>query len=322
MLISYGATVHGPSTIGGYGAGGEGRREIGPNALIDGATIEPGAIVGALARVGPGVTVPSGVEVMPGANVTTNAEASDPALGMVVPIPAADLTTLSRDLTNSRTLAAGYTTLYQGHSATGVSPGVAQRHHGGRPVQRQPRQRPRGRASSRARRPSRSSRRARPAPSFLGPKGKLVQAQLADFPARVTGEARFHALAGQVAARLGQEQLDRRRPGPADQLRLHQPDRQRRHDQLADRRAASPSAGSSRRSDGAVLLGGGSTTTTYVIGDQVTLGADSVVARSSLGNGTIVGSHAYVADSNLPANSVVPDSAIIINNKNVGSFQW
>ena len=43
---------------------------------------------------GPGVTVPSGFRVLPGANVTTNEEASKPALGMVVPVTSSDISTI------------------------------------------------------------------------------------------------------------------------------------------------------------------------------------------------------------------------------------
>ena len=84
VVIGFGAKVIGPSTIGSYRdcePADVDRRQC---ALIDGATIEPGAIVSPLARVGPGVTVPTGYMVLPGANVTTNAEASNPKLGMVV----------------------------------------------------------------------------------------------------------------------------------------------------------------------------------------------------------------------------------------------
>ena len=123
VSIGFGATVFGPSTD---------RRlrhdsavtQIGPNAVIDGATIMPGAIVGALAHVGPGVTVPTGFEVKPGANVTTNAEASDPALGKVIRTPTADFAAATQAVLNNQLLATGYTTLYQGSTATGVSPGV------------------------------------------------------------------------------------------------------------------------------------------------------------------------------------------------------
>ena len=57
-------------------------------------------------------------------NVTTNAEASNPALGKVVKVTTADLNDVTSNLANSLSLAAGYITLYQGQSATGASPGV------------------------------------------------------------------------------------------------------------------------------------------------------------------------------------------------------
>src|SRR5271157_5880366 len=119
VLVLYGAQILGPSTIGAYGSAVM-PTEIGPGALIDQANIEPGAIVSALARVGPGVTVPSRYLVLPGKNVTTNAEASDPALGMVRPVTSSDLTDISSKLTANQSLATGYNTLFQGQSATGA----------------------------------------------------------------------------------------------------------------------------------------------------------------------------------------------------------
>ncbi|MGC8644197.1 MAG: hypothetical protein ACP5XB_30425, partial [Isosphaeraceae bacterium] len=123
VWVGYGATILGPSTIGAYGSSVK-PTEIGPGAVIDNATIEPGAIVGALARVGPGVTVKSGYRVLPGKNVTTNAEASSPALGMVVAVTNSDINSLNNLLAANLTLAQGYNTLYQGQSATGSSPGI------------------------------------------------------------------------------------------------------------------------------------------------------------------------------------------------------
>ena len=46
VLVGYGAKILGPSIVGAYGASGK-PTEIGPGAVIDQATIEPGAIVGA-----------------------------------------------------------------------------------------------------------------------------------------------------------------------------------------------------------------------------------------------------------------------------------
>jgi carbonic anhydrase/acetyltransferase-like protein (isoleucine patch superfamily) len=118
VVIGDGVVVRGPASI---GLTGGAATSIGANALIDGAIIEPGAFVGALARVGPGVVVPTGFRVLPGANVTTSAQASDPTRGMVVKVTSADTSasTATKEITANSALASGYTTLFQGNSATG-----------------------------------------------------------------------------------------------------------------------------------------------------------------------------------------------------------
>jgi carbonic anhydrase/acetyltransferase-like protein (isoleucine patch superfamily) len=118
VLIGDGAVIKGPSAIGAKAGAVTG---IGPDAVIDGSIIEPGAYVGALARVGPGVTVPAGYEVLPGANVTTNAEADTPSLGLVVKVTSTStiVTNTTKEIADSVALASGYATLYQGNSATG-----------------------------------------------------------------------------------------------------------------------------------------------------------------------------------------------------------
>jgi carbonic anhydrase/acetyltransferase-like protein (isoleucine patch superfamily) len=129
VYIAAGATVLGPSVIG--AAHGGANTEVGPGAVVNGAIISPGAEVGALAYVGPGVQVPAGYAVKPGAHVTTQAQASDPALGFVTKLTGTD-TILANALADSASLAAqtagtgstafvGYTWLYQGQSATGAS---------------------------------------------------------------------------------------------------------------------------------------------------------------------------------------------------------
>ena len=117
-VIGDGAVIKGPAAI---GARGGAAASIGANALIDGAIIEPGAFVGALARVGPGVVVPTGYRVLPGANVTTDAQASDPTLGRVIKVTSTDTapSNATKEIANSTALAGGYTTLFQGNSATG-----------------------------------------------------------------------------------------------------------------------------------------------------------------------------------------------------------
>ncbi len=118
VVIGDGAVIKGPAAI---GARGGAATSIGPNAQIDGAIIEPGAFVGALARVGPGVVVPAGYRVLPGASVTDDAQASDPSLGRVVKVTSTDTSpaNASREIANSTALAGGYATLFHGNAATG-----------------------------------------------------------------------------------------------------------------------------------------------------------------------------------------------------------
>src|SRR5262249_7569662 len=108
VVVSFGTFVLGPSTLGATG-------DAAKNTIIGSAMIAPGSYVSALAHVGPGVTVPSGFRVLPGALVTTNAQASDPALGKVVKITDADKSFVSDLQKNNVALASGYAMLYQGN---------------------------------------------------------------------------------------------------------------------------------------------------------------------------------------------------------------
>ena len=182
----------GPSQVGGFGTSNR-PTLVGPNAVVDSSTIEPGAIVGAGARV-TGVTIPSGMRVLPNAVVSTQAEASDPAQGKVVPAMAADLTAIDAQVSNSSALAAGYTTLYQGQSNTGISgapeattsiPGLF---HGNLSTVRGAGQEPGS--------PAVSFEPTRRGPRFPGPHGKSFQGNFAEFPARITGGVAFNQSAG------------------------------------------------------------------------------------------------------------------------------
>ena len=119
VLVSYGATITGPSQIGGFGLNNA-PTAIGTNAVITSATIAPGAIVGVGAHV-VGVTIPSGYYVLAHATITNQADASNPAHGKVRLIVPSDLSNITNIIANNAALAAGYTALYQGQSATGLS---------------------------------------------------------------------------------------------------------------------------------------------------------------------------------------------------------
>ena len=124
VVVGTGATIIGPASIGGLTRAtgtAAAPASIGANAVVDGAIIRPGAFVGALARVGPGVTLPTGFRVLPGMDVTTNAQADTPALGKVVAVTSADpsAATARSVLSATEMLASGYSELYQGQNATG-----------------------------------------------------------------------------------------------------------------------------------------------------------------------------------------------------------
>ncbi|MDR3619675.1 MAG: carbonic anhydrase/acetyltransferase [Paludisphaera borealis] len=312
--ISYGATVTGPAVIGGYNAATK-PTYVGPGAVIDGATIAPGAFVSALARVGPGVTVPAGMKVLPGANVTTDAEASDPALGKVTPVTAADQADLVKTLNANYSLGIGYATLYQGQSATGASPGVPSTVSGvfngnlwtvtG--------------ANSQPGSPTASTAYLPPGagPKFPTPhRPLLAQGLLGGFTSRVTGGARFTQRASNVQAALGRRNSIRADQGQpisvgsiaqtGSSVTINSPE------------GGSLSIGQQFSAGrGAVILGGTSAKPA-VIGDDVTIGAGAVVDRSSLGSGSTVGPLAYVLNSTFPAGTNIPDGAIYINNVLVG----
>jgi carbonic anhydrase/acetyltransferase-like protein (isoleucine patch superfamily) len=338
VYVGYNATIYGPSQIGGFGAPNGKATSIGPGALIDGAVIGPGAIIGALARIGPGITIPGGIEVKPGVNITSEDQVTNPALGFVESIVPADQTTLVKLLANSKLLAQGYATLYQGQAATGVSPGVAVNppFNGNlanveganfEPLFQIAYPTTTGnlttvQAVTLAPSVSASTSAPTTAPAFLDPSGKLLQAQLTDFPARVTGGVHFVYRARKAAKHLGRSNAiagDQGQPitiNPALQTGTGVT-------------IALPLGTSSSNltidpgvqiGSGAVILGGDSTG--YTIGQNVTIGANSVISQSTLGAGTVIGSHAYVSGSNLAPGTVVPNNAIIINNKPAGTVQW
>jgi carbonic anhydrase/acetyltransferase-like protein (isoleucine patch superfamily) len=335
VYIGYNATIYGPSQIGGFGVPFGKATYIGPGALIDGATIGPGAIIGALARIGPGITIPGGIEVKPGVNITSEDQVTNPALGFVESVVPADQTIMVKSLTNSKLLAAGYATLYQGQSATGVSPGVAVNppFNGNlanveganfEPLFQVAYPTVTGNLTTvqtATLTPTVSASTAAPTttPSFRAPSGKQLEAQLADFPARVTGATNFFFRARKAAHRLGRSNSIAADQGQPINL-----------DTIAGTGRGvtinSPLGGSLaigqglQAGNGAVLLGGDSAR--FTIGNNVSIGANSVVSQSSLGDGTVIGSHAYVFGSTLPAGTVVPDNAIIIGGKRAGTVQW
>jgi carbonic anhydrase/acetyltransferase-like protein (isoleucine patch superfamily) len=315
VVIGYGATILGPSTIGGYDVKVQ-PVSIGANALIDAATIEPGAIVSPLARVGPGVTVPSGFRVKAGANVTTDAEASDPALGKVVKVTSSDLSNITEDLKDSKALAKGYNILYQGIVAAGTSPGVAATVSGVNNgyLPNVEGSGPEPGSTLVPFEPSNSL-----APQYLAPNGRLMSGLYTNLRARVIGQVIFHATLTDMAHHLGRSNSIRAdegqpitfasNPVTGNGVTINSP------------LGGTVSIGKNLQAqDGSVILGWKNDD--IKIGDNVTVGAGAVVDRSSIGSNSTIGPRAYVFNSTLPAGSVVPAGAIILNGHSSGSVQW
>ncbi|SIO40577.1 Carbonic anhydrase or acetyltransferase, isoleucine patch superfamily [Singulisphaera sp. GP187] len=323
VSVGFGATVIGPSQIGAFGAQSK-PTGIGANALIDSATIEPGAIVGTLARVGPGVTVPAGIYVLPGANVTTNAEASDPALGKVAPITATEASDLSKNLANNTALAAGYAALFQGDSSTGTTniftPARKGVFNGNLSAVEGAGNEP-GSANGPSFEPTSPT-----GPTFQAPLGQQQPGLISNFRARVTGEVVFHQQAAIVAHSLGIGNSIRADQGQpfvfgstftsGDYVVINSP---------LGSNVASTGSGITiydgvQAGDRSVILGGPGAKVS--IGGNVIIGAGAVLDRSTIGAGASIGARAYVANSTIADGTVVPTGAIIINNKLVGSIQW
>ena len=352
VQIGFGAIVLGPSIIGGY-TGAAAPTAVGPNALIDGARISPGSVVGALARVGPGVTVPPGMYVLPGANVTTDAEATNPALGKVEPLPATVLADLKAELTRDSALAAGYTTLYQGNAATGVNvgvePNVTNIFHGNLAAVSGTSQEP-GPANQ-ANLTGINFEPRRTGPKFPGPHNPRVEGLLPFFRARVTGDAQFQARAHSVNRQIGRSNSIRADQGQP--IRFASPPITGRGVTINAPLGGSTTTGGTQgtiasspagvtlviltgattkttgavnfgrnfRADaGAVILGGPAASDS--IGENVSVGASAVVERSSVGAGAVIGAKAYVFNSTVAAGRVVPPGTLLINDKVVGQVQW
>jgi len=316
VFIGPGATVRGPAQVGALGV--TKTASVGANALIDGAVIKPGAFVGALARVGPGVTVPGGMYVLPGANVTTNAEASDPALGFVRAVTAADTATLKAELADSVALANGYNTLYQGNAATGQSaliaaPGI---NNGNLATVEGSSAEP-GPGTAMA--PLVKFEPSAAIPSYLTTAGKVVKMADPNFRARVIGNVFFGEPSRVLAHHLGRGNSIRADEGQP--FKIASITRTGSNASIHAPISGTITIGQRfTAGDGVRVLASPAANT--IVGSDVNVGAGAVLNGSTVGNGSTIGARSYIATSTLPPGTVVPPGTILIGNKVVGSIQW
>jgi hypothetical protein len=208
-------------------------------------------------------------------------------------------------------LAAGYVTLYQGNSATGVSPGVDPTvtgvNNGYLAVIEGAGQQPAPPGAG---------------PTFPSPHQGQVQGLLYGFRARATGRVVFRIRASQVAHSLGRSNSIRADQGlpnnvvqPINIGLIAQTGFGVTISAPLSGTGESFTIGQNFQADtGAVILGGPG----RIIGDNVSIGPGAVVDGSSLGSGSTIGAGAYLLNSKLPAGSNIPAGAIYINGSLTG----
>ena len=305
VLVGAGATLIGPGVI---GASKGSAVQIGANAVIDQATIQPGAEVGALARVEPGIVIKTGFAVLPGADVTTQAEAQDPTLGKVVKITVPDSKVTAR-LTDTTALATGYTGLYQGQSATGPNAGTtsATVFNGSlAPVK----------GSSPAPGTLAGTTFSAGSPKFLAPANRFIN------PRGYTNPFYTFRLIGAVTFPKSDPFTVEQHVGKHTTIRadIDQPISIGAIGQIGEFVSIHGDRGSKitigdnlDAGNHVVITGEGAVATS--IGNDVSIGDESVVNSSTIGNGAQIGANVYIANSTIAPGQIVPAGSIIVNSK-------
>jgi carbonic anhydrase/acetyltransferase-like protein (isoleucine patch superfamily) len=291
VIVAHGATIVGPVAIGATG----GRPAfVGFNSYIDGATIEPDAMVTHLVKVSPGIVIHSGMKILPGKWIRSQAEADDPALGKCVKLTEADREFMAGVLHVNVSFAAGYTDLY--HSAPAQVRGAG-------------------------RNPGHSDFNPDATmPTFAGKpeshpesENRIIGAvQMAD-----TYEALTKKIGHNIAIRADEgEHFHFGTIGHVqDRVTFHALE----HTDLE--------VGSNDAFGYHVVVHGGPDDASEPhemtrVGDDVTVRDWSVLFRSKVGKGSVIGVRAYIDGSHLAPGTIVPDRTIMIKDKVVGLVEW
>ncbi len=289
VIVAHGATILGPARL---GASEDDPCFVGFNALVDGANLEPGSMVGIMARLGPGITLRRGFKVLPGRNITLQAQADDPALGKVEAVTEADHTFMEGVLHVNQDLAAGYSFLRSSPSnISGIGPDPRSALH-----------------------PQQSF------PTLAG-----IPTQFPVFRNRIIGEVHMRDSLEALTAKMGQRDSIRADEGGPfhlgtlgrmeDEVTLHALE----HSEI--------SVGNGCTFGRHVLIHGGEDRANRPpertqLGNNVSVAAGAVVFRSTLGDGCQIGERAVLDGCSLPAGTVVPAGKILIKNQDMGQVEW
>ncbi|MBM3463358.1 MAG: acetyltransferase [Armatimonadetes bacterium] len=286
VILAHGASVRGPAVI---GASGGLAAFVGFNALVDGGTVEPNAMVGIMARLGPGVRLRSGLKILPGKNVTTQTEADDPALGKVALVTGADMAFMDGVIAVNIDFARGYAAV-QANNRLSVR-GIGEN-------------------------PSTTLNPVPDTPTMDG-----VPTVNPFFRNRIIGEIHFEDSLALLDLRMGSR--DSARADEGKEFRIGQLGGMADDVVIHALEHTSVFIGDGNVFGSGVIVHGGDDSgnvphDTTRIEDGVTVGAGAVVFRATIGDNCVIGVRALVDGSQLAAGTVVADRAIIVKNVSLG----
>jgi carbonic anhydrase/acetyltransferase-like protein (isoleucine patch superfamily) len=291
VILAHNATVDGPATI---GAPGGAPAFVGFNAIIDGATVQPGAMVSSLAKVAPGIVIPTGFKVLPGMYIQTQAQAENISLGKVVAVTPDDITFMNDVIHVNESLAEGYSeqALQSPSSVLGIGPNP-------------------------------------PTPPFNPQSSTPILAGVPttdpSFRDRIIGNVQMTNSLQQLQRVMGRD--DSIRADEASPFLIGKIARMENHVTIHGLEYSNLTSGHGDCFGYHCVIHGGEDSgqepaQTTVIGSGVRIRAWGVVFRSTIGNNCVIGPYAYVDGSQLAPGTVVPRGAIIINNQYLGKVQW
>ena len=270
---------------------------------VDGAVVERDTALSALSRVGPGVRLRSGTVVLPGKNVTTQAQADDPALGKVRRLLPTDVEFNAAVVEVNVGLAREYSRL--AHEDASAVRGINLDPGGNEFDER------------------------RDAPSVESSLCTGPQVREPDARNRVIGDVCFEDSLDELERKLGSSISIRADEGGPFAIGTIA--------QMDDRVIFHALEGSDLRvgerveyGDRAIVHGGGrpqvdpttGLAAPTVVGNDVVLGSRSVVFRSLLRNGTVVGTKSAVVGSQTALDQVIESRTIYANDAVFGPVEW
>jgi carbonic anhydrase/acetyltransferase-like protein (isoleucine patch superfamily) len=317
VIMAHGVTVLGPAQVGVEGAdspldpGREQNVALGLGSRVDGAVLERNTSLSQFARVGPGVRLRSGTVVLQGKNVTTQAEADDPALGKVRALVDGDvafnITALDANVRHAREYSR---------------------------LAREDRAQVRGISTDPGTTGTDPDRELPAVDATLLPPDPLPDTCVGD---RVERPRHRNRLIGAACFADSLRALDRAlgdrisvRVDEGETVQIGTVARMGDGTVLHTIEGTGLFVGDRvTYGEGVLLHGGGrgapglpDPRPQTIVEDDVTIGAGALVFRATVGAGATVGARAIVLGSDVPPGATVPDRQLLIGNQVVGEVEW